>query len=51
MNRNDQSFFTQRSESELCRLRTETLYDVEVELRKIGWGDPAVLARTDRVQS
>ncbi len=44
-------WFPNRSPSDLRRLRAEVLFDLEVELRKIGWGDPAVLARTDRVQS
>ncbi len=34
-------WFPKRGESEMRRLRAEVLYDLEVELRKIGWGDPA----------
>jgi hypothetical protein len=30
-----------RPESELRRLRAEVLYDLQIEFRKIGWGDPA----------
>ncbi len=37
----DSSWFPNRSPSNLRRLRAEVLYDLEVELRKIGWGDPA----------
>ncbi len=36
-------WFGKRSEPELRRLRAEVLYDLEVELRKIGWGDPALV--------
>ncbi len=37
----DASFFPKRSEAERRRRRAAVLYDLEVELRKIGWGDPA----------
>ncbi len=37
----DASFFPKRSEAERRRSRAAVLYDLEVELRKIGWGDPA----------
>ncbi len=35
------SWFPKRSPSEMRRLRAEVLYDLEVELRKIGWEYPA----------
>ncbi len=38
---NEGSWLPKRSPSELRRRRAEVLYDLEVELRKIGWGDPA----------
>lgn len=34
-------WFGKRSECELRRLHAEVFYDLEVELRQIGWGDPA----------
>ncbi len=34
-------WFEKRPDSEMRRLRAEVLYDLAVELRKIGWGDPA----------
>ncbi len=39
----DASFFPKRSDSQTRRLRAEVLYDLEVELREIGWGDPALV--------
>ncbi len=35
------SRFPNRSPSALRRRQAEVLYDLEVELRKIGWEDPA----------
>lgn len=30
-----------RSETDERRMRCELLYDLEIELMKVGWGDPA----------
>ena len=32
-----------RSETEQRRMCAELLYDLEVEFRKVGWGDPALV--------
>ncbi len=44
----DTSWFPNRSPSELRRRRAAVLYDLEVELRKIGWGDPAYVYDEER---
>ena len=36
-------WFDKRGESELRRIGARTLYDFEVECRKQGWGDPALV--------
>ena len=37
-----------RSGAEHRRARCELLYDLEVEFRKIGWGDPAFVHEEER---
>lgn len=44
----DASWIPKRPSSEQRRLRAEVLYDLEVELRKIGWGDPAFVHDAER---
>jgi hypothetical protein len=40
----DNSRFPKRSETEMRRVTTETLYDLEMECRRQGWGaDPALV--------
>ncbi len=42
------AWFPKPSPSELRRLRVEVLYDLEGELCKIGWGDPALVHDEER---
>ncbi len=46
--KDESSWFPNRSPSDLLRRQAEVLYDLEVELRKIGWGDPAFVYDEER---
>jgi hypothetical protein len=41
MERGRAPWLQRRSEAEHRRARCELLYDMEIEFRKVGWGDPA----------
>ena len=46
---NEVSWFPTRSEAELRRVTAETLYDLETECRRQGWGvDPALVYDEER---
>ncbi len=42
------SWLPKRSLSELRRRRAEVLYNLQMEFRKIGWGDPAFVYDEER---
>ena len=46
---NESSWFPKRSETEMRRIAAETLYDLEMECRRQGWGaDPALVYDEER---
>jgi hypothetical protein len=45
----DNSWFPKRSETEMRRITAETLYNLEMECRRQGWGaDPALVYDEER---
>jgi hypothetical protein len=42
MERDEEAFKPQRTGAEQRRMDAELLYDLEMEFRKVGWGDPAL---------
>jgi hypothetical protein len=48
MERGRAPWLQRRSEAERRRGRCKLLYDMEIELRKVGWGDPAFVHDEER---